>query len=252
MNPKSVFWCERFVSSLVAALALAGCSGVTAPAAPASPSSGRPEIVRQERMVATLPKDAREISFAFQPAVHTPRAMEISSLLRSRLTLAGFRLVDVDAPGCDARLEVDVQPTRSRPDEDQVSLLVSQHGRIIESLVIPVEGPLRSDNATRIGELVDRLSSMPGLAMLAESAAKSAAARRSKLLSAAPEARVEFSILREDELFSSVAVRRCRNSKRVGACDQLRQYLERFPNGSHAEDARAALTLSGAPPRIAE
>lgn len=252
--------CVRFRvgGCLVAMLgfAAAGCAAptVTAPQAPIvaaieAPLPPPPEPVAGQ-MAIVLPNAARDVVFAFSAALDDPTAQQASDTIRSHLERAGYRLVARDARGQDAKLVVSVRTTRADAELDgvagspelQVSLSLVRGADTLEALVVPVSTTNSGADMTALGGLVDALTLSPRLQALVETLATTAGLRAT---TSGPSSRFQEDERSLDEgSWSRAALRRCRNDRSTEACAKLEAYLERFPQGVHAAEARAALQLA--------
>jgi hypothetical protein len=158
------------------------------------------------------------------------------------LLQAGFQLTD--GPG-DANIEIRGAAAGDDP-ETQLALriVVTHQGTEIESIIGHIARHDRVVAMTDVEDLVRRVSTSATLESFAQYVdhmhASMASARSVQRRPA--EALADPAVL-EAEAWRPAALRRCRNERTETTCGWIRTYLERFPNGAHAAQARAILGL---------
>lgn len=238
------------------AVGLAGC----APAPPPPPSPPPPPVwtvaastPKESPADATEPREtiapeAREIRLAVVADAARPDVGAAGKLVRIGLVRAGYLVVDGPQEH-DAQLQVDLDRGSTAAEADagdvgRLSVRLLHDGAVAQWLVTPLGS--HAQRAEEVRDIVDRLTTSPGLAEVARSASRSAADRRGARYAASVPVPAATPPSTDESGFTQVAARRCRNDGNAAACATLADYVAAYPNGRHAATAKAVLEIRSA------
>ncbi len=242
-----------FTVLIAAATGLAGCATAapvstpanpwlasTTPAADAAPPPRSTSPFASAHRAA-LPGSVRAVRFTLTvPPGDSDEARAALDLGRA-LMAEGFQLTD--GPG-DAQIDIRVAARPSdAPEELVLAVVVAHHGANVESLVGRIATADAVQAAVDVRDLAGRLTSSAQLASFGSyleqlhfAVAKPSPAARPSEVQVDPA-------VEEAQAWKPAAFRRCRNARSETACGWIREYLDRFPSGAHAAEARALLGL---------
>ncbi len=242
---------------LAFAIATMGCAAATSqPARAVGLAETKPAPVEVARaplpstpaeVRTTLPAEARDLALSFAGPAGDAASDAISRDVRAALVRDGYWLAEPGSRAPDGRLELSVTTDAAKGTSLAVSLVLVRGDASLEALVTSLEPGDAALRAARIDNLLQRLNGSPRLAAFAAESSSGRAQRRSTTPHApGPEPRVDVApdaAAREQAAWSEAALRHCRNARGPDACKKLREYVDAFPDGSHAAVARAALEL---------
>jgi hypothetical protein len=234
----------------IALFGLAGCAASSPEASVASnpwisgaedhPSAPAAKTRSASTRARDLSGAVRGLRFTLAVVGDDDAANRSALALASSLMRAGFHLTD--GPG-DARIEIRaLDRSADSPDEVVLALEIRHRDGVIDALVGRVNVATAESAAMDIEDLSQRVSSSQRVASFAAYIEQT----RPSVALAGPRgpriAPVDPAVL-DEEAWRPAALRRCRNTRSEGACRWLRDYLDRFPKGAHAAEARVLLGL---------
>lgn len=237
----------HFPLTLAIALFLAACGGSPDAETPHTAADASPPPAEVMRLVTQLVNDNADT--------------QLFLALKAAVAQSGFQVVPAGAIPHDVEIHLTMTKdyvqtffvvqvngqTRQKIRVNAVAAVVAQ-GRLVDQLQVTYEGYQgEAPPAWVTGTLVEGFAKSKNVAALARAlkSTDSVGTAPSASASASPPSGPKTSPA-EDSAWYAINVAKCKSPLKLDACDDVRRFLTRFPDGAHAAEARAAIA-EGAP-----
>jgi hypothetical protein len=212
------------------------------------------------------PRAANELAFRFDGDDEGATASAASEYVKEALIQAGYRLDEGEAAETDATFEVRVDAVERQSllkmqvngkelvsYDFTVTLAASDDGRTGDQHSVRFSGGDGEIDQQALDLLVPQLNGSKRFARFCESARAAQATRlvQAKEAAAAEEREAtEQARVEQEHAWAAAGVVQCTNPTSLTACDGVRAYLAKWPQGPHAAEGRSA--LHDAEPKLVE
>lgn len=227
---------------------------------------GAPEAVAPSSKQAPVPAsaDTTALTFLLVQGAGTPTAAASNEAFRSALVSAGYKIViDKRAPH-DVELVTRIAATEERSmfavqvngrsdSNERVHLTASviSQGQVLDELAADFQSKNNQVTASDVLPAVNALGSSLKVAQFgkklreqADSRARAAQEKAAQDKARSEEDAKQKQRLEEENEWNRARVTACRQPTSLTGCDVVRTYVAKYPAGTHAEEAQAALKAS--------